>query len=171
MRILVIEDEAVLRDGLVDLLTIDWDGQLLLLEGDAKGQFPTPPRVSKPGKIELATVIIAGDVDEQAGTGDITVNADVDFVGCIVPTETVNFTLSGDPDVALSADIVITDQSITIDITAEGAVAFVGSDGRTGTCGIDLSLGAVASAVGVTQTLTGSACGADASNFDVVLFD
>jgi len=52
-------------DGLVDLLTIDWDGQLLLLEGDAKGQFPTPPRVSKPGKIELATVITAGDVDED----------------------------------------------------------------------------------------------------------
>lgn len=115
--------------------------------------------------------LITGDVDEQAGTAVISAEADVDFINCVVPTETVAFTLNGDPDVHLSADIDISETAITIDIAMAGDVAFVGSDGRSGTCAIDLSVAAGASPNGVNQTLLGSACGTSANNFDVQLFD
>jgi hypothetical protein len=115
--------------------------------------------------------LITGDVDQQAGTAVLSAEADVDFINCVVPTETVAFTLNGAPDVHLSADIDISETAITIDIAMEGDVAFVGSDGRSGTCAIDLSVAAGASSSGVNQTLLGSACGTSASNFDVVLFD
>lgn len=115
--------------------------------------------------------IITGDVDQAAGTADITATATVDFVNCVVPGETVTFTVNGDPDVGIVGDIVITDQAITIDIDASGGVAFETSDGRSGTCGMDITISANASQAGLEQTLTGSACGQNASQFDLVLFD
>jgi hypothetical protein len=116
--------------------------------------------------------LITGDVDEETGEADIDVSVTVDFNACNVPTsETVVFTLNGAPDVGVGADIVIMDQLVSIDVDFAGAVGFLTSDGRTGTCGLDFTISASASEAGVSQGVTGSACGIDASGFEISLFD
>lgn len=114
---------------------------------------------------------ITGDVDETANTADITASATVDFTGCVVPGETISYTLNGNPDVGLTADIAITQTSISIDIGVDGAVSYETTDGRSGSCALDLTVAASQSALGFSQTLGGTACGASAGQFDIVLFD
>lgn len=115
--------------------------------------------------------LITGDVDQQAETADISVAATADFAGCVVPGETVTFTLNGDPDVAISADIAITSTSVSIDINADGAVAFVTDDGRSGSCTLDFGVSGSATSSGGIETHTGTVCGLPVSQLDVALFD
>jgi hypothetical protein len=121
----------------------------------------------------LASIVgtITGDVDQQAGTGDINIAATVDFDDCIVPGETVSFTVNGNPDIGMTADISITQTAITIDIGANGGVSYVTSDGRSGSCSMDLAVAASSSSAGISQSLTGTACGQNANTFNVLLFD
>lgn len=116
--------------------------------------------------------LITGEVDEQSGTADLAANATADFDACVVPGETVTLTLNGAPDIDISADMDVTQQALSITIDSDGAVAFSTSDGRSGTCAIDLRVAASASEVaGVSEVVTGSACGSNASQLDISLFD
>lgn len=121
----------------------------------------------------LATIdgLITGDVDEAAGTADISLTATADFNQCVVPTQSVSLTLNGDPDVGLSADIDITDVAISVVIDLDGGVSYVSSDGRAGTCAMDLTITANAGSTGVSEVISGSACGTSGSELDIALFD
>lgn len=116
--------------------------------------------------------LISGDVDQQTGVSDIAVSATVDFIGCVIPGDLVTYTLAGAPDVDISADIDITEGGASIAITTNGGIAYSASDGRSGTCSIDLDINASASqGTGVNEVLTGSACGVPAGQLDISLFD
>lgn len=116
--------------------------------------------------------LITGDVDEETGDADIDVNATVDFTTCIVPaSETVAYTLDGAPDIDVIADIVIAGQLVSIDIDFDGAVDFLTSDGRTGTCALDLTVSASADEAGVSESASGSVCGVSANQLQITLFD
>jgi hypothetical protein len=114
--------------------------------------------------------LITGDVDQNAETADLSASATVDFDACVVPGEVVSFTLDGAPDVDLSADIDISPDVISITLNLDGAVAYAATDNRSGTCAIDLTIVGSASSAGVTESMTGSACGTPASQLDVSLF-
>jgi hypothetical protein len=118
------------------------------------------------------TGLITGDVDQEDGTADLDMDATMDFVNCMVFGEDVVLTLDGNPDVEISADIIITESLITLSIDTEGSVAFTTSDDREGTCGVNLTISASASeAGGVVETLSGSVCGVNASGLDISLFE
>ena len=114
--------------------------------------------------------LITGDVDNTAGTADIDLNATIDFVGCVYPGETVVFTLNGSPDVDLMANFIVTETSLSAMISIDGAVAYATDDGKTGTCAMDLTITASASAAGVVEGLAGTACGVNSSALDLSLF-
>lgn len=117
------------------------------------------------------TGLITGDVDQEAETADISVSATADLVACVVPGEATTFTLNGDPDVDLSAEITITPTAISIDISTDGDVAFSTNDGRSGSCSLNFGVSASATQAGVIQNLTGTVCGISASSLDIALFD
>jgi hypothetical protein len=124
------------------------------------------------GEVGTATMggTIAGDVDQEAGTADITVSATADFAGCQLIGDAVTLTLDGNPDIDFSGSIAITDVSVLLGIEVDGNVSFETDDGRSGTCDVTLSLSAGATALGVSEQLTGTICGVNAAGMDVTLF-
>lgn len=114
--------------------------------------------------------LITGDVDDPAGTADITATATATFVDCVHIGETSTLTIQGNPNIGIMADIVITEATIDITIEIDGGLSYTATDGRTGTCAMDLTVTASASSAGVVEGLTGSACGINGSSIDVSLF-
>ncbi len=111
---------------------------------------------------------ISGDVDQEAGSADLSVDATADFDGCGVG-EAQTITLDGNPDVGISADVLFSPTASSIDLDAQGNVSYSTSDGRNGTCAVDMSVAVSAGETGADQTLSGTVCGVDASTFDLQL--
>lgn len=115
---------------------------------------------------------ISGDVDSQTYAADINVTATAGFASCGVVSQSSTITVSGNPDVQISGHVVFDpdQESASIDLGGKGSVTYETNDGRSGTCAVDLSANASLTSVsGLTQSVTGTMCGADASKFDLVL--
>lgn len=124
-----------------------------------------------PGGTATAVGLITGDVDPVAETADIMVSATVDAVNCAHVGETSTITLDGDPDVGLGGEISITPVSIDITIDVDGGFSFTTDDGRTGTCPMDFTVTASSSEGGLSEVISGTACGVNAAQLQVSLFD
>jgi hypothetical protein len=147
-------------------------GPALVPYGDAYDDEIDGESACDAGGAGTITGLITGDVDPVDETGDVTVTATADFVGCVQVGEVSTLTLDGDPDVGIIANIVVTEGSISIIIDTNGAIAWRSNDDRSGTCVIDLTITATEDEVtGIDQSASGRACGASAATLDLELFD
>jgi len=90
------------------------------------------------------TVSIAGtmsaDVNETTGAGSFTFNYTLTPNGCQVTTaSSLVFTLDGDPNFKVDGDFDWTETSAHGTLHYKGNFAWTSSDGREGTCGVDLT--------------------------------
>ncbi len=111
---------------------------------------------------------VDGWVDDVTFEAELNMAFNWTFNACLVPTETVTITVSGeDPSIALDMDFVLTEDEISLSGTLDGGFSFTTSDERTGSCLIDVT--SSASYNGTTQTATasssGTVCGVTASRF------
>ena len=106
---------------------------------------------------------IAGDIDEDTGTGDLAFDLTHTHQGCkaTAPSSGMTFTFDGDPRIELSADMTITENGFTLSGSQEGGIAWQKGD-RSGSCAIDLTfdfeLEDIFSEDG-TGSVTGTVCG------------
>jgi len=111
---------------------------------------------------------ISGDVTQETGEADLSVNATADWNGCVLG-EGQTVTLDGNPDVGITAHILFGQTSSSIDLDGQGNVSYSTNDGRSGTCGVDMSASVGLTQSGINQTLSGTVCGVDASTLDLQL--
>ena len=123
------------------------------------------------GGTALVSGTAQGDVDDETGVGDVTIDATVDFTNCEVEGAEVTYTLQGDPELGIVAEFELGAESITLRIEVGGGFAFATDDEREGTCAVDFNVTITASETTFTETLTGSVCGVNASSLETELFD
>ena len=112
-----------------------------------------------------------GEVDDETNEGEVTVEATFEFDDCEIVGETVTYTVQGDPEIGVVADFEITEETVTVTLDAGGGFAFTTDDEREGTCSVDISVTLTVSGTTITETVSGTVCGVDASDFDTELFD
>jgi hypothetical protein len=114
------------------------------------------------------TVTMAGsvsvNVNEETGVGAFEFNYTMAPHGCTVPTSGVLvFTVDGDPNIRITGDFDWTETSASGSLNYGGGFAWDASDGRSGTCGVDLTANynftwSSTSSSG-SATMSGSVCG------------
>ncbi len=120
---------------------------------------------------ESGSVDATGSVDVtfDAGTGheEGRFEVSVDPMSCVVGDGTNTFTLDGDPRVDIVVDFTVDGDGEHIEGTMNGGFSFESSDGRSGSCAIDVSFSFVSDGVsaGVT-TVSGTICGLNADTFE-----
>jgi hypothetical protein len=144
-------------------------------EADGGGQLnltPTRPALdvfshsgnfSFSGACDLGgTAALAGQgawtIDTDAGTIDFDLTATGTYVGCAFATENdVEIELDG--SVAFAADRHVEQGLINGSQSYEGSLDYVTSDGKEGTCPIDVAADFSLSQTNASRTVTGSVCG------------
>ena len=64
--------------------------------------------------------------------------------------------------------MVSTEDGITMDGTESGGFSYTSSDGRTGSCAIDVTYSVVISGEASSSTVTGTICGMSAAEFQTL---
>ena len=124
---------------------------------------------------EQGTISINGSVDGSIDTetflGTITMDFVWNFNECMVSTETTSFTVNGDPNIALEADFVFGENEFTTSGTEKGGFSFTVSDGRSGSCAIDLAFNTSVNTEtnAISSTVSGTVCGQSADAFNVAV--
>jgi hypothetical protein len=98
-----------------------------------------------------------GEIDDQTLAGDLSMSFTYQINGCVVSSSDITFTVNHNPAITFGADFVFTQDQMSIDGSQRGGFEFVSSDGRSGSCAIDLTFSA--SYNSGTQTSTASASG------------
>ena len=111
---------------------------------------------------------ISGTVDDVTFDTDVTTTVRWEPNACVVSDETNTFTVDGAPHVDLTLDLTTTQDVVTVSGTETGGFSFTSSDGRTGSCSIDVTFSIVTTATSVDATVTGTICGLSASGFDTL---
>ena len=104
------------------------------------------------------------DVTEyEDGRFEVSINP----MSCLVGEGTNTFTLDGDPRVDIVVDFTVDVDGEHVEGTMNGGFSFESSDGRSGSCAIDVSFSFVSDGVsaGVT-TVNGTICGLNADTFE-----
>jgi len=114
------------------------------------------------------SVAVAGSVNGSVNDQTFAMNMGMDFTwdpqACVVPHETLTFTLDGAPKIQFKGDMTLSETLWSLTGTETGGFSFTSSDGRSGSCAIDLNFSvSVDSAFVETVQVTGSVCGVDAS--------
>jgi hypothetical protein len=121
---------------------------------------------------ESGTVSIAGaadgTLDDQTLQGSLSLQLAWDFHSCVVTGYYGTLTVNGQPDISFMANYVFGSEQMTVDGTQTGGFSYSVSDGRSGTCMIDLSFDASYNATTSeeTSTVSGAVCGRSAEEFE-----
>ena len=101
------------------------------------------------------SVTVSGDVSGGTTSGSFDITETIS--GCVVTEGGVAFTVNGDPEIRITGDITIgqTLEDIDIDMTIRGGFTYSSDDGRSGSCGVDVSI----SMTGSTISASGNVCG------------
>ena len=111
---------------------------------------------------------ITGDVNEQTGEGNVSLDGTIDFNACRVVGEQATYTIDGDPELGITADFEFDgDDDLTVDIRFGGGIAFTTDDERAGTCAADVRVTLTASGTSFNVTSSGSICGVNAAGLDI----
>lgn len=104
------------------------------------------------------------DVTEyEDGRFEVSINP----MSCLVGEGTNTFTLDGDPRVDIVVDFTVDGDGEHIEGTMNGGFSFESSDGRSGSCAIDVSFSFVSDGVSVgVTTVSGTICGLNADTFE-----
>ncbi len=106
---------------------------------------------------------IAGSVDDVTFDSDITTTVSWDPNACVVSDGTNTFTVDGAPHIDLVLNLTSTQDALTLSGTETGGFSFTSSDGRSGSCTLDVTFSILTDSTGITSTVTGTICGLDAS--------
>ena len=102
---------------------------------------------------------ITGDVDEQAGEGDIHMDVTENVNNCLVVGETTTFTINTDPPIRMIGDFSVSQTSISADFNIGGGFRFTTDDDRSGSCAIDIRVDLSITSQGiVNESVSGSVC-------------
>lgn len=110
---------------------------------------------------------MSADVNEQTGLGSFSFNYTLTPNGCTIATTGDKvFTLDGDPNLKVDGDFDWSETSAHGTLHYKGGFAWESSDGRSGTCGVDLTSNyeftfSGTGASSASATLSGSVCGVE----------
>ncbi len=111
---------------------------------------------------------MSGSIDNETFDMDVTMDVSWDPNGCVVSDETNSFTVDGAPQVTVALDMTSTQNTLTISGTETGGFSFTSSDGRSGSCALDVTFSLVTTETSVTSTVTGTICGLEAEGFEML---
>jgi hypothetical protein len=113
---------------------------------------------------------ITGIADVETLVSDLTTTVSWDPNACVVGQGTNTFTVDGAPGVELVLHVTSTAQlaALTISGTETGGFSYTSSDGRSGTCGLDVTFSVATADTGVVRTVTGTICGLAADPFQTL---
>ena len=111
---------------------------------------------------------ISGTVDDVTFDSDITTTVSWDPNACVVSDGTNTFTIDGAPQINLTLDLTSTQDALTLSGTETGGFSFTSSDGRSGSCGLDVTFSILSDSTGITSNVTGTICGLEASSFQTL---
>ena len=115
---------------------------------------------------------VDGSIDSETFLGSVTMDFSWGFNGCLVSTETTGVTLSGDdPSIAVHAVFTFGANEFTTTGTEVGGFSYTVSDGRSGSCAIDISFETSVNTEtnAISATVSGSVCGQSAEEFNVAV--
>ena len=95
---------------------------------------------------------IDGTVDDETFDTDLTTTVRWEPNACVVSDETTTFTVDGAPYIDLALDLTSTQDLVTVSGTQSGGFSFTSSDGRTGSCSMDVTFSIVTTATSVDAT-------------------
>ncbi len=101
-----------------------------------------------------------GTIDDVTSEGNINMTLTEDISGCVITSDTKKFTVNGDPNIQITASVTFT-PGISGTFTMKGGFKYTSDDGRSGSCGIDMSVNLA------TEAVTGNVCGRSASSINV----
>ena len=116
---------------------------------------------------DLAAVgAVSGTVDDETYDTDLTYQLAITPNACAVPHEENTLIVSGDPSVAISMDMAFTETLFSVAGSYTGGLSYTTSDGRAGSCTINLNFDISANAGGGGgQSVSGQVCGIAGSHF------
>jgi len=111
---------------------------------------------------------VEGSVDDETFESDLALQITMNFNGCAVSSETNTITLSNPPGLRYDLDFLMGQTSFSTSGTQTGGFNFVTSDGRQGSCAIDLDFDVSYDMDGgnYSSTVTGEVCGRSAAGFE-----
>ena len=111
---------------------------------------------------------ISGTADAETFISDLTTTVSWDPNACVVGDGTNTFTVDGDPRVELVLDLTSTQVALTLSGAETGGFSFTSSDGRSGTCALDVEFSIATTPTGVEREVTGTICGLEADVFQTL---
>ncbi len=114
---------------------------------------------------------IDGDIDQQTLQGAFTLKVSWEPNACEVTSGTSNFVVNGDPRIDLNVDFTMTENVLTVDGTEKGGFSFTSTDGRSGSCAIDLTFSSAVNTQtnAIDVSVSGTVCGKSAASFDPMI--
>ncbi len=98
-----------------------------------------------------------GQIDDQTLEGNLSMNFVYQLNACAVTNNAVTFTVSHAPEIRFEGDFLFGQDEISVTASEQGGFRFESTDGRAGSCLIDLDFSA--SYNSATQTSSGSVTG------------
>jgi hypothetical protein len=110
---------------------------------------------------------VSGTVDDQTFESDLSMGVTVDFAACSFPSNDLTVTVDGQPDITFQADFLLTQESLSVDGSQRGGFSFTTSDGRAGSCAIDIEFDAsYTTGSAAVSSVSGTVCGRSAAAFE-----
>ncbi|NNM32522.1 MAG: hypothetical protein HKO53_05630 [Gemmatimonadetes bacterium] len=130
---------------------------------DETFDFTSPCEVS--GDL-TAVGAVSGTVDDETYDSDLTYQLAITPSGCTVPHGGNTLTVDGNPSVAIAMDMEFTETLFAVAGSYTGGLSYSTSDGRAGSCSINLNFDISANANGGgEQSISGQVCGVAGSHF------
>ena len=111
---------------------------------------------------------ITGSADVETFISDLTTTVSWDPNACVVGQGTNTFTLDGAPSVELVLHLTSTQVALTLTGTETGGFSYTSSDGRSGTCALDVTFSIATTPTGVERIVTGTICGLEGGVFQTL---
>ena len=111
---------------------------------------------------------ITGSADVETFVSDLTTTVSWDPNACVVGDGTNTFTVDGAPAVEAVLHLTSTPVALTVTGTETGGFSFTSSDGRSGSCDLDVTFSIATTPTGVERIVTGTICGLEADGFQTL---
>ena len=111
---------------------------------------------------------ITGSADLETFISDLTTTVSWDPNACVLGQEPNTVTLDGAPSVELVLHLTSTQVDLAMSGTETGGFSYASSDGRSGTCALDVTFSVATTPTGVERTVTGTICGLEAGIFQTL---
>jgi hypothetical protein len=116
----------------------------------------------------IVSGVISGTLDDQTMEGDMSLQLAWEFEACVLTSSYGAITLNGNPSIQFLANYLFGAEQWTVNATQGGGFTYAVTDGRNGSCLIDLTYGATYSLTtgDATESVTGAVCGRSAEEFE-----